>query len=272
MRTMGILHGCLGRPAGIIVTGVGVLAAILTICRHFEINALVMILALLTSLFFLAFVWTYKDVSRLESHIDEIKKESRIEFLTTETEAGKVLTEMLENTKESLHYFGGAGLIGAYKSWQEVLKKKLGDKEFEMVRIIDLKLIQELKEIFKPEGKKDEADDIKKYQEWLETHSEHLESTAKENEFLNFAGAPLWKYGINYLIFDKKHLAITFIHHNVRKAIIIRNRSDIAKEIEGSIRYLRKRFKLRSLDSETLEGIAKEEISREELSKRSHET
>jgi hypothetical protein len=276
MGTMKISIKYLRQLAVIVMALVGLLSTLMQIWYDFGISVenMFSILAIIAlGVLVLAFIWACRDVSRLESLVDEIEKESPIEFLTDEMKAGRTLTEMLENTEDSLHYFGGAGLIGERRiNWRETLRRKLEDKDFKMVRLIDLKTIQELREIFKPEGDKAVEGDIEKYVEWLEIHSKHLESTAKENLFFNFAGAPLWKYGINYVIFDEEHLAITFIYRNRRKAIIIRNRSDIAKEVVKSILYLRDRFELKSLKSETLEGIARGEIPREELTGRSHET
>jgi hypothetical protein len=107
---------------------------------------------------------------------------------------------------------------------------------------------------------KDEGDiktDVKKYIKFLETHSKELKKFGKRNKFYNFEGAPIWKYGIHHIIFDRKHVAIIFLTAgDVKNAIFLRNRPDIAEALITSLGVIVDIFDLKSITGEELEKIS----------------
>ena len=184
--------------------------------------------------------------------------EVTIEFCDRKEDVEKKVTDLLKETKESLYYYGGTGFIGDYQHWREELGKKLKDEKIKIVRLIDLKTPKEIKEVLKTMKEEESINsDINKYIKWLELHSDNLKIRIKNNTFYNFDGAPLWKYGLNHLIFDKRHVAIIFLSYGeIRNAIFIRDNPDIAKAIVKSIDWVVEVLGLKPITSEELEKIS----------------
>ena len=171
-----------------------------------------------------------------------------------------VLVNHLKNTEKSLYYFGGAGFItegDKDDSWARTLSNKLNDpKEIEVVRIIDLKKPYELEPLLRKMYGEKVDDQINGYRNWIKTHAKHLKKEYGHRiSFYSYEGAPIWKHGMNYIVFDKKILAlITPGTKEERKLAIIPN-DTIAEEFADSITSVVKQFKLYPLTGKDLEEV-----------------
>jgi hypothetical protein len=165
-------------------------------------------------------------------------------------------TGLLEQTYKSLYYFGGSGFIGDYQHWREELDKKLCKKEIKIVRLMDVKNPSEMRNLLQGVLPDNEIEnEIKKYKEWLTTHAKRLKSRVENNYFYDFDGAPIWKYGTHYIVFDEKHLIVVFLTEgDRRKAIFIRNRPDIAAPLVKSIDYVVHVLKTKELSAQDLQN------------------
>ena len=184
--------------------------------------------------------------------------EPTVKFCNEGKDVETNLIDLLKKTEESLYYYGGAGFIGTFQDWQEELEKKIQSEKIIFVRLVDLKTPTEIKKVLKMMKKKKDVDrDYTKYTEWLEMHSKYLNISSMLNEFYNFEGAPLWRYGVHHIIFDKKHVAIVFLSAGeVRNAIIIRHCPDIAEALLDSIGLIVKIFDLTPITSKELEKVS----------------
>ena len=106
-------------------------------------------------------------------------------------------------------------------------------------------------------------EDTSEYVTWLKTHSKNLIKRENYNFFYDFEGAPIWKYGIHCIIFDKKHIVIPFLSSaTIRRAVFIRDCPKIAAELAGSLDFLRDNFfrngepERRLMDNTNLEALA----------------
>jgi uncharacterized membrane protein len=182
-----------------------------------------------------------------------------VEICTGMEDVEQRMTDLLKETKESLYYHGGAGFVGAYQPWRQALDEKLNNETIKIVRLIDLKTPNEMKKILKETGKdeKDIKSEVDEYTAWLGLHARNLKSRVKWNAFYDFDGAPLWKYGVHQIIFDEMHVVIVFLSAGeVRNAIFIRNRPDVADAMVKSINWVVRSLHLESKTSEELEKIA----------------
>ena len=99
-------------------------------------------------------------------------------------------------------------------------------------------------------------EEIEAYKQWLTTHSEKLKHSIANNQFYNFEGAPIWKYGIHFIIFDKKHLATPFYSGEVRSAIFIHDCPEIATALADSMDWLKDVLQPKGLSSDDLATLA----------------
>lgn len=216
--------------AGAILMGIG-------LWKAFPDNFPTIVLGILLAGTFYLSVKREKKVKELEEKVD---KGGKIVFIDNERDAKNTAIELLEKTEESLYYFGGAGFVGDDTVWKDTLEDKL-TRKIKVVRILDLKYPKYLKDILRERGnlEKDKIeDDIHKYKQWLNLHSKYL-TNYPNNEFYNFEGAPLWKYGINYIIFDEKDLAIVFLSEGAKKvAVFIYDCREIAKALTSYIDWV----------------------------------
>lgn len=184
--------------------------------------------------------------------------EPTVEFCNTREDVEKNMTDLIKKTEQCLYYYGGAGFIGTHQHWQDELEKKLKSETIKFVRLIDLKTPTEIKEVL--ETMKNEEDvnrDITKYTDWLKVHSKYLKISSQLNEFYDFEGAPLWRYGVHHIIFDRKHVAIVFLSAGeVRNAIFVRNCPDIGEAMVSSIRWIVDIFNLTKITCEKLEELS----------------
>lgn len=175
-----------------------------------------------------------------------------VEFCAKKDDVEEKIVDLLKNTKSSLHYYGGAGFIGTSKEWRKEFKNKLEAGEIEVTRLIDLKTAEELTENVIDT----ESNDVGEYIAWLRTHAENLESAKRDNIFICFEGAPIWKYAINLMIFDKEHVVIAFLVKGKRSALFIHNCGDFAKALTEHIRWIKTIFDITSMKAEQLSEIA----------------
>jgi len=187
------------------------------------------------------------------------KELSKIEFFNEEADFIKAVTDLLRKAKISLYYCGGLGLIGDAKVWSDLLEEKLRDENFIVNRLIDLKHYRDIKELLKCSMQKNELDDtMRKYKEWLTKHATYV--FPKHNSFFfDFDGAPIWKYAIHYMIFDKRHIVIAFpsigMHNN---GIILRDRPDESNALIDCIETLKKFLRKKPLTADEILDRTKE--------------
>ena len=138
--------------------------------------------------------------------------EPTVEFSNNMEHVETKMINLLNKTQECIYYYGGVGFIGDFPDWRNALDAKLKSEKIKFVRLIDLKSLEKMNEVLKPIKDEDEVKkDVESYITFLKTHSKNLKYSGKLNKFYNFEGAPLWKYGIHHIIFDRKHVAIVFL-------------------------------------------------------------
>ncbi len=181
------------------------------------------------------------------------------QFICSEEEARREATKMLKESERSLYYYGGVGFIGNYQHWREEYNKKLDDKSIRMVRFVDSKSLDEMKSILKGTMEPREINnELKEYAQWLTTHSRHLKHRIENNCFHDFEGAPIWKYGLHWIIFDRKHVLMPFLSSGkTRNAICIHNCPDIAGALADSLDWLIRTLALREMSSDELSALAR---------------
>jgi len=182
----------------------------------------------------------------------------RPRYLEDQQKIIDVLTNHLKRTKDSIYYFGGAGFIGSSDIWKETLSQKLNDPKIETVRIIDLKKPHELELLLSNMDSEKVKEEVIDYRRWLKTHADYLKKSNVNNFFYSYEGAPIWKHGMNYIVFDKKILAVITPCTTVERKVIIISSPKIAEEFANSIDFVVKQFGLESYNGEGLEKIYEE--------------
>lgn len=169
-------------------------------------------------------------------------------------------TELLNKAEKDLYYYGGSGFIGKGPEWKKAYEKKLRDKDFKIMRFLDAKSVSDIRTMLEDNriSKTQIDSDTKAYKKWLETHSNNLKARGEKNYFFYFEGAPIWKYGIHYIIFDEKHIIIPFLSSmETRRAVFIRDCPEVAKELVEFLIFLRDNFKLEEKDAGQVAALAK---------------
>lgn len=173
---------------------------------------------------------------------------TRVKTYLREGRVEKELVRLLRGAHQSLHYCGGAGLITDSKRWRKELQKKLETSDFMVKRLIDLKSASELKEIVRPEDQSPhddphtshtkQEDFVKEYGIWLGRQAKRL-FPQYSNYMYDFEGAPVWRYAVHYIVFDRRHVAIVFPSRGMRKnAIILHECPDEASALVDSLESL----------------------------------
>ena len=237
----------------VIATTVTVYVAIWRMTGEHSIAAIVVLALWVVLLLGLLIIQSVTYSEHLQKRGSETRSGS-IELIPKEEDVKRKATELLENSKDSLYYYGGSGLIGDHEEWENELYKKLKEKEFRIVRLMDLSSSLEIEKMLNgvmPQEKIKEV--IGKYKKWLKIHVERLEYSFENNELYDFEGAPCWKYGIHYMIFDKKNLLILFLTDgDKRKAILIRDNKEIVTPLLKSIEHVIKVLGLEKIKPEVL--------------------
>ena len=240
----GKLHDCLRhKVVAPFIVIIGLIAGVAALWYKMKVWVIVLILIILLILIICAL---YECLT------------ASVKFISEEKDAQEAVTHLLEKTNKSLYYYGGAGFIGDYQPWRDEFKRVQEDKEIKVVRLIDLKTPEKIADLLKGVKKEDEIkEEVKQYKKWLTHHSKNLEYRGANNEFYNFDGAPLWKYGVSHIIFDEKHVVITYLSKGgeKRNVIILRNRTDIAQGLMESIDWIVHKLNIESLSSEKLKEM-----------------
>jgi hypothetical protein len=170
---------------------------------------------------------------------------SRVKTYLRERRVERELVRLLRGARQSLYYCGGAGLITDSKRWRKELQKKLETSDFMVKRLIDLKSASDLKKIVRPkeqspqdDPRKEEEEFVKDYGEWLARQARRL-FPKYSNYMYDFEGAPVWRYAVHYVIFDRRHVAIVFPSRGMHKnAIILHKCPDEASALVDSLESL----------------------------------
>ena len=169
-------------------------------------------------------------------------------------------TELLKKTEKDLCYYGGSGFIGRHEEWKNAYEKKLHDEDIKIVRFLDAKRVGDIRTMLENNRiSKTKIDrDTTEYKDWLEIHSYNLKTRGENNYFFDFVGAPIWKYGLHYIIFDEKHIVIPFLSSmKTCSAVFIRDCPEMAKALVKSLMFLKDNFKLEEKDAEQVAALAK---------------
>jgi hypothetical protein len=197
-------------------------------------------------------------VNEGDSKVEELIKCGKIIFFDKEEEATIAAIKLLKGVENSLYYFGAAGFISDNNEWKKTLAKKMVNTDIKFVRLIDLKSLKEMVEILKGMVEDKEISEyVEAYKEWLDLHSAHLRSRSENNIFYKFDGAPLWKFGINIIIFDDKNICIVFLSAKENKnAIFVYDCPDIAKAMINYSDWVAHFLGLEKIGYNELEGYA----------------
>lgn len=174
-------------------------------------------------------------------------------------EVPKEATKLLRGVKKSLYYYGGIGFIGEHPEWKKAYDEKLKDDRIKIVRFLDAKKVRDITTMLESNriARKIIKDDKREYTTWLETHARNLKERGINNFFFNFEGAPIWKYGIHYIIFDEKDVVITFLSSmTTRSAIFIRDCPDTAEALVDSLDSLARDLQLKEKSGNDLSALA----------------
>lgn len=183
-----------------------------------------------------------------------------VEFIDEEEKVQTEATKLLKGTKQNLYYYGGVGFIGDYQHWRDEFNNKLGNESIQIARFLDSKSVSEMKTMLKGTMQKEEINkEIDKYAQWLTIHSKNLKYRFANNFLYHFEGAPIWKYGFHYIIFDKKHIVMPFVSsaRKTRNAIFIRDCPEIAAALVDSLDWLAYNLELKRMSSDELKALAR---------------
>jgi len=175
-------------------------------------------------------------------------------------------TALLKETEKDLCYYGGSGFMGKHEEWKNAYEKKLHDEDIRIMRFLDAKSVGNIRTMLKKNRIAETKinRDTSEYKTWLETHSKNLVARGENNYFFDFKGAPIWKYGIHFIIFDEKHIVIPFLSSmKTRSAIFIRDCPEIARELVKSLEFLKDNFKLQDKNAEQVAALAKDKKAEE---------
>lgn len=227
------------RDVGLAVLGIlGPVAIVWALWIPLGVWALVMALGLALIVTFWFYFW---------------KRIRTVPYLKEEGEAGREATELLRATKDTIYYYGGVGFIAQSGSeWGKEYTDKLEGKTM-IKRFINVETVENMGKLLEGLLVKEDVKIAKdNYSTWIKTHCEHLQARATHNEFYDFEGAPMWKYGLHCIVFDEKHVAIPFASGKHRSVLFLRNCPEIAKALTLCLDGLIDDFDLKRLDGKKL--------------------
>lgn len=204
-------------------------------------------------IFFLFVVLVLLKIDANIAKVTYVKSKKRAEYDAGRDDVVTTLVELLRKSQSSLYYFGGIGFIGDARPWKEEFKKKLNTPGFTVNRLIDLKTVDEMEDLLRgTDLKGDELSAaIDKYARWLNIHAKNVNSLY--NHLYDFDGAPIWKYSIHFIIFDKKDIAILFPTTDfIPHAIVIEDCKQKAEGLCESIDMLIKFLDKKPLDCQQI--------------------
>ena len=191
--------------------------------------------------------WRYRQIPRAKLYLrqgDDVLMEA---------------TKLLKETEKDLCYYGGSGFMGKHEEWKNVYEKKLHDEDIRIMRFLDAKGVSSIRTMLENNriAKAKIDSDTTEYKSWLLTHSYNLRERGENNYFFDFKGAPIWKYGIHFIIFDEKHIVIPFLSSmKTCSAVFIRDCPEMAKALVKSLMFLKDNFKLEEKDAEQVAALA----------------
>jgi hypothetical protein len=161
-----------------------------------------------------------------------------VRVLDDEGGVARVAVRLLKKSRRSLYYYGGAGLIGDATKWRSELLRKLETRDFTVKRLIDLKSAKQIQTLLKQLPEIDRGDAVKRYDRWLATHADYL-YPKYNNFFYDFEGAPIWRYAVHCLVFDRRNILLVYPSSGMFKnALLIENYPEGAIALADSMEAL----------------------------------
>jgi len=168
--------------------------------------------------------------------------------------------EMLRDCSESLYYYGGVGLINHSEvhDWQNAFDEKLGDKNFKIVRIIDLQSLADLQAVYRLSPDRFNRA-IQQYSKWIGLHKNRFKdrdpNVRASNSIYTFPGAPIWQYGFHIIVFDERHMLIVYRKDQQARGLLLRNRPAICRDAVAMIENLREHLLVKEITGADLERL-----------------
>jgi hypothetical protein len=153
-----------------------------------------------------------------------------------------------------LYYYGAVGFVGESRAWRDALKSRLGTPNFNVTRLIDLTACKQVLDGLQGTGE-DTNTIIRQYNGWLDTHTEYVASKYSSRLY-DIDGAPVWRYAIHVLIFDRRHVVLVFPSDTSmqKSAIIVRDCGEKAEKLQDGMESLLELLGKRPLTADELEG------------------
>ena len=175
----------------------------------------------------------------------------------------RTAAKMLRDSKHSLYYYGGVGLINTpgKTDWQDEFEKKLLDKNFRLVRAIYLQPVEDISNTYK--GNPDRlAEAMRQYRKWIRVHQHRFAdrdpTIRASNSIYSFAGAPIWQQGFHVIIFDERHMLLVYRKDLHARAQLLLNRPDLCRDSVAMIERLRSDLHIQDVTSGDLDKIEAE--------------
>lgn len=156
----------------------------------------------------------------------------------------------MKNLKNSLYYMGAVGFLSEDQEYKELLESVNRDENIEVCRFIDLMTIEELRnssEYYERTGEKKYAFsnlELLEYIIWIGSQSK---SFAQQNYFnyklIPFSGMPIWRYGINIMIFDEDCMMFIFRVADGKNNAYFVEDSKVVKVFRDYVFYMRDKLK-----------------------------
>lgn len=129
----------------------------------------------------------------------------------------EIIKDNLKDLSESLHYIGAAGFLSEDDEYRGLLERINSNEKIEVCRFVDLMSVEELKECseyYDRNGMKKFAfsnNELLEYIIWLGSQAKVLLDENYYNyKLIPFSGMPIWRFGINLIIFDKKKMIFVY--------------------------------------------------------------
>lgn len=170
---------------------------------------------------------------------------------------------LLKQSKHSLYYYGGVGLINTpgNTAWQDEFERKLMDKNFRLVRVINLQSATELCATYRASPDK-LAEAVRQYLKWIRVHQNRFAdrdaSIRASNSIFTFAGAPIWQQGFHVIIFDEQHMLVVYRKDLHARAQLLMNRRELCRDSVAMIERLRSDLNMKEIVATDLDRIEME--------------
>lgn len=179
---------------------------------------------------------------------------TRVQLVTSPTVVIHEMTELLRRAESSLYYYGAVGFVGESRTWRDALRSRLATPNFNVTRLIDLTACKQVLDGLQGTG--EDADTIiEQYNGWLDTHKEYVASKYRSTLY-DIDGAPVWRYAIHLLIFDRRHVVLVFPSDTSmqKSAVIVRDCGEKAEKLQEGMDSLLELLGKRPLTADDLEG------------------